>query len=82
MDDMMMKPMYDTEQATPCPYCGNTFLIWGDKPEWDVDDNYCFMHWTAVCSHCQRSFSVSEDYQCIERRIYYSKENKDEKDSD
>ena len=47
MDDMLIKTMYDTEQATPCPYCGNTFLVWSDKPEWDVDDNYCFMHCTA-----------------------------------
>ena len=81
MDNMMMKPIYDTEQATPCPHCGSVILEWG-KPEWEVDDNYCFMHWVVFCRHCQSTFSVSEDYQCVERRIYYSKENKDEKDSD
>ena len=58
----------NVETYPKCPHC-KVDLEYHEPLSTDYDDMYYFVHWSAFCPQCQRTFTFVEDFKLVERRF-------------
>lgn len=56
------------DPSAKCPYCDCNIRYDTNTGDY-FDDMYYFINWIGMCPQCQRTFSFSETYRLVERRM-------------